>query len=49
MSSSDLEDVVLQDDWHFLFMVMGTLQFSKYLESTTTVRHVSCFNQPLMM
>lgn len=34
LSSSELEDVVLQEDWHFLFMVMGTLQFSKYLQES---------------
>lgn len=34
LSSSELEDVVLDDDWHFLFMVTGTLQLSKYLEIT---------------
>lgn len=28
---SSSEDVVFEEDWHFLFTVMGTLQLSKYL------------------
>lgn len=34
LPSSELEDVVLDEDWHFLFMVMGTLQLSKYLQES---------------
>lgn len=33
LSSSELEDVVLEEDLHFLFMVTGTLQLSKYLQT----------------
>lgn len=38
MQSSELEDVVLEEDRHFLFMLMGTLQLSKYLPITTPRR-----------
>lgn len=31
---SELEDVVLDKDWHFLFMATGAPQLSKYLSIT---------------
>lgn len=34
LESSELEDVVLDKDWHFLFMATGALQLSKYLSIT---------------
>lgn len=34
LPSSELEDVVFDEDWHFLFMVMGMLQLSKYLQES---------------
>lgn len=37
LSSSEFEDVVFEEDWHFLFTVIGTLQLSKYL--TERERH----------
>lgn len=35
LSSSELEDAVLEEDWHFLFTVMGMLQLSRYLDEST--------------
>lgn len=35
LQSSELEDVVLEEDRHFLFMLAGTLQLSKYLRIST--------------
>lgn len=31
LSSSELEEAVLEEDWHFLFTVIGMLQLSRYL------------------
>lgn len=36
------EDVALEEDRHFLFMLMGTLQLSKYLPITTPQRECGC-------
>lgn len=33
LSSSELEEVVLEENWYFLFTVMGMLQLSRYLRS----------------
>lgn len=32
LSSSELEEVVLEETWYFLFTVMGMLQLSRYLK-----------------
>lgn len=45
LQSSELEDVVFDEDWHFLFMVMGTLQLSKYLRITRTEQWASLLSQ----
>lgn len=40
LSSSELEEVVLEDTWYFLFTVMGMLQLSRYLKmSNPTAEH----------
>lgn len=41
LSSSELEEVVLEETWYFLFTVMGMLQLSRYLQksSPTAERH----------
>lgn len=36
LSSSELEEVVLEEDWHLRFTVIGTLQLSKYLQKKKT-------------
>lgn len=36
LSSSELEDVVLEETWYFLFTVMGMLQLSRYLKIKKT-------------
>lgn len=33
LSSSELEEVVLEENWYFLFTVMGMLQLSRYLRN----------------
>jgi len=33
LSSSELEEVALVENWYFLFAVMGTLQLSRYLSN----------------
>ena len=33
LSSSELEEAVLVENWYFLFAVMGMLQLSRYLRS----------------
>lgn len=40
LSSSELDEVVLEETWYFLFTVMGTLQLSRYLKvSNPTAEH----------
>lgn len=36
LSSSEFEEVVLEETWYFLFTVMGMLQLSKYLRILKT-------------
>lgn len=36
LSSSELEEVVLEETWYFLFTVMGMLQLSRYLKIKKT-------------
>lgn len=36
LSSSELEEVVLEETWYFLFTVMGILQLSRYLKIKKT-------------
>lgn len=31
LSSSELDEVVLEENWYFLFTVIGMLQLSRYL------------------
>lgn len=40
LSSSELEEVVLEENWYFLFTVMGMLQLSRYLGRDTQVRYI---------
>lgn len=39
LSSSELEEVVLEDTWYFLFTVMGMLQLSRYLNKLKSTEH----------
>lgn len=34
LSSSELDEVVFDENWYFLLTVMGTLQLSRYLKNT---------------
>lgn len=40
LSSSELEEVVLEENWYFLFTVMGMLQLSRYLGRDTQVHYI---------
>lgn len=37
LSSSELEEVVLVENWYFLFTVIGMLQLSRYLRNRYAV------------
>lgn len=37
LSSSELEEVVLEENWYFLFTVMGMLQLSRYLRNRNNI------------
>lgn len=41
LSSSELEEVVLEQNWYFLFTVMGMLQLSRYLRDRKQVESES--------
>lgn len=46
LSSSEEEEVVLEETWYFLFTVMGMLQLSRYLKIKKTPRQLSITLHP---
>lgn len=46
LSSSELEEVVLEETWYFLFTVMGMLQLSRYLKIKKKPRQLSITLHP---
>lgn len=46
LSSSEEEEVVLEETWYFLFTVMGMLQLSRYLKIKKKTRQLSITLHP---
>lgn len=42
LSSSEFEEVVFEENWYFLFTVMGMLQLSRYLTNRNKFNHTLC-------